>query len=67
MARAILTNEIPTLEEFGDSLGLSKSRQRSLIDIVRNGANGRPAGRTPARKTVKRETPRRKTTRAKAS
>ena len=42
MARTVhITTPIPTLEEFGKSLGLSKTRQASLLRLVRrNGAPG---------------------------
>jgi hypothetical protein len=34
MARSVLiTTPVPTLEEFGENLGLSKARQRSLAPI----------------------------------
>ena len=66
MARAILTNPIPTLEEFGDSLGLSKARQRALIDLMRRSTNGRVEDGA-IRKSSKSRTPRRKTARAKVS
>jgi hypothetical protein len=43
MARSVhITTPIPTLEEFGKSLGLSKSRQDSL---VRRDGSGRVAAR----------------------
>jgi hypothetical protein len=36
MARSVtISTPVPTLEEFGKSLGLSKSRQDSLLRIVR--------------------------------
>ena len=36
MARSVnITTPIPTLEEFGKSLGLSKVRQDSLLRLVR--------------------------------
>jgi hypothetical protein len=36
MARSVtISTPIPTLEEFGKSLGLSKSRQKSLLRLVR--------------------------------
>jgi hypothetical protein len=46
MARTVhITTPIPTLEEFGKSLGLSKTRQASLLRLVRrdggSGLNGR--------------------------
>jgi hypothetical protein len=40
MARSVhIKTPIPSLEEVGKSLGMSKSRQQRLIDIV--GSNGR--------------------------
>jgi len=40
MARSVtLSTPIPTLEEFGKSLGLSKSRQSSLLRIVKRDAS----------------------------
>jgi hypothetical protein len=37
MARSVeITTPIPTLEEVGDSLGLSKARRSRLLSIVRN-------------------------------
>jgi hypothetical protein len=43
MARSVtISTPIPTLEEFGKSLGLSKTRQNSLLRLVhRDGKNGR--------------------------
>jgi hypothetical protein len=42
MMRSVkITTPIPSLEEFGKRLGLSKARQRSLIRIVMDGGNGR--------------------------
>jgi hypothetical protein len=43
MARSVtISTPIPTLEEFGKSLGLSKSRQNSLLRLVRrDDKNGR--------------------------
>ena len=36
MARSVtISTPVPTLEEFGKSLGLSKSRQNSLLRLVR--------------------------------
>jgi hypothetical protein len=36
MARSVtISTPVPTLEEFGKSLGLSKSRQDSLLRLVR--------------------------------
>jgi hypothetical protein len=35
-----ITTPIPSVEEFGDRLGLSKARQRSLAFIVNGIANG---------------------------
>jgi hypothetical protein len=38
MARSVhITTPIPTLEEFGKSLGLSKRRQHSLLRLVSRG------------------------------
>jgi hypothetical protein len=36
----IVTTPIPTLEEFGKRLGLSKARQKSLMQIMMGGGNG---------------------------
>jgi hypothetical protein len=43
VARSVrITTPIPTLEEFGKSLGISKSRQDSLIRLVkRDSTSGR--------------------------
>jgi hypothetical protein len=43
MARSVnITTPMPTLEEFGKSLGLSKRRQDSLLRLVRrDSASGR--------------------------
>jgi hypothetical protein len=43
MARSVnITTPIPTLEEFGKSLGLSKRRQDSLLRLVkRDSTSGR--------------------------
>jgi hypothetical protein len=52
MTRSVkITTPIPSLEEFGRSLGLSKARQKSLADIVMGRGNGstilsHKAGRT---------------------
>ena len=36
MARSVtISTPVPTLEEFGKSLGLSKTRQNSLLKLVR--------------------------------
>jgi hypothetical protein len=41
MARTVdITTPIPTLEEFGKSLGLSKRRQDSLLRLVRRDSSG---------------------------
>jgi hypothetical protein len=41
MARSVhITTPIPTLEEFGKSLGLSKLRQDSLLRLVRRDSSG---------------------------
>jgi hypothetical protein len=46
MARSVdITTPIPTLEEFGESLGLSKSRQDSLLRLVRRDRSGNVAER----------------------
>ncbi|MGD0799239.1 MAG: hypothetical protein ABR910_16105 [Acidobacteriaceae bacterium] len=51
MARSvIISTPIPTLEEFGKSLGLSKRRQASLLRLARQDdssgrVNGNPNGR----------------------
>jgi hypothetical protein len=49
MARSVhITTPIPTLEEFGKSLGISKSRQDSLIRLVkRDNTSGRFVERAP--------------------
>lgn len=36
---AYITTPIPTLEEVGRSLRMSKARQRSIIQIVKNGSS----------------------------
>jgi hypothetical protein len=46
MARSVhITTPIPTLEEFGKSLGLSKRRQDSLLRLVRRESSGDVAER----------------------
>lgn len=41
MARSVkITTPIPTLEEFGRSLGLSKARQKALMQIMTGSENG---------------------------
>jgi hypothetical protein len=47
MARSVtITTPVPTLEEFGRSLGLSKRRQDSLLRLVqREETSGRSADR----------------------
>jgi len=48
MARSVtITTPIPSLEEFGDGLGLSKARQRSLSPVF---IERRPAGDYAVRK-----------------
>lgn len=44
-----ITTPIPSLEEFGRRLGLSKARQKSLIRIVMGGDNGRIEAASKAR------------------
>ncbi len=39
----IVTTPIPTLEEFGKSLGLSKARQKALMQIMMGGGTERSA------------------------
>ena len=36
----IVTTPIPSLEEFGKSLGLSKARQKALMQIMMGSENG---------------------------
>lgn len=38
--RAIITTPIPTLDELGKRLGVSKARQREIISIVRGEKTG---------------------------
>ncbi len=46
MVRSVkITTPIPSLEEFGKSLGLSKARQKSLMQIMTDGEAVRSAGR----------------------
>jgi hypothetical protein len=41
MVRSVkITTPIPSLEEFGRSLGLSKARQRALMQIMTGSENG---------------------------
>ena len=41
MVRSVkITTPIPTLEEFGSSLGLSKARQKALLQIMTGSENG---------------------------
>ena len=49
MARSVtISTPVPTLEEFGKSLGLSKSRQHSLLRLVRrDSTSGRFVERRP--------------------
>ena len=45
MARSVqITTPIPTLKEFGESLGLSKRRQDSLIRLVKGDKTPRGLG-----------------------
>ncbi len=45
MARSVtISTPIPTLEELGNSLGLSKSRQNSLLRLVDRRAKNGPSG-----------------------
>lgn len=47
MVRSVkITTPIPSLEEFGKSLGISKARQRSLIQIM---TGNRPGHKTAVR------------------
>ena len=49
MSRSVyITTPIPTLEEVGKSLKMSKARQQRLIEIMRGSATGRPAVRHKA-------------------
>ena len=42
MVRSVkITTPIPSLEEFGKSLGLSKARQKSLLQIMTGGESRR--------------------------
>jgi hypothetical protein len=46
MGRSVtITTPIPTLEEVGKRLKMSKARQRRLIEIVRGGGNGQLSDR----------------------
>jgi len=50
MVRSVkITTPIPTLEEFGKSLGLSKARQKSLVRIVMDKSDDRSVA---SRKTL---------------
>ena len=54
MARSVrISFPIPSLEEFGKSLGLSKIRQKALARIVTGQANG---ARVPAHKRTRLST-----------
>ncbi len=52
----IVTTPIPTLEEFGKSLGLSKARQKALMQIVMGADSGvrQPASIFESRRNVSR-------------
>ena len=41
MRSAKITTPIPTLEEFGKRLGISKARQKALKRIIMGGVNGK--------------------------
>jgi hypothetical protein len=41
----IVTTPIPTLEEFGESLGISKTRQKALMQIIMGSDTVRPSSR----------------------
>lgn len=46
MGRSVnITTPIPTLEEVGKRLKMSKARQQRLIEIVRGNGNGHLSGR----------------------
>lgn len=50
MGRSVFIDfPIPTLEEYGKSLGMSKKRQQALIEIVRqHRRSGRTSGSRPS-------------------
>jgi hypothetical protein len=51
MARSVnITTPIPTLEELGERLGLSKARQESLLDIFKRDAAGPTERKRSSRK-----------------
>jgi hypothetical protein len=57
MARSvIISTPVPTLEEFGKSLGLTKTRRESLLKLVRRDAvSGQFVGRKRGTANVERE------------
>ena len=60
MAHSVtIKTPVPTLEELGENLGLSKTRQRSLIAMFQGKAPARPAN-LPAYRKSGATTPRRK-------
>jgi len=68
MAHSVtITTPIPTLEELGESLGLSKSRQRSLIAMFQDEAPARPANLPAARKSAAASRRKKKSERASRS
>jgi len=57
MGRSVFIDfPIPTLEEYGKSLGISKKRQKALIEIVRQDRAAHPRPKAPASDSVKGET-----------
>jgi hypothetical protein len=57
MARSVtISTPVPTLDEFGKSLGLSKSRRDSLLKLVRrNSVSGRFVTKKSAKSDTLRE------------
>jgi len=68
MAHSVtITTPIPTLEELGESLGLSKSRQRSLIAMFQDEGPARPANLPAAGKSAAASRRKKKSKRASRS
>jgi hypothetical protein len=59
----VIATPIPTLEEFGKSLGISKARQKALMRIITGTGTGQQPGRkgsvTSLRKSGRRGAKRR--------
>jgi hypothetical protein len=51
----IVTTPIPTLEEFGKSLGISKTRQKALMRIIMGSDTDKPVFRNGSTMSLRRK------------